>query len=193
MKSRCACARSCKGPTISHPALARGGRVVSDRGDRNSFGSGGGEDLGAIEADWEEEFRRNVFTAVLLTSAMEPRLRRPGASVVNVSSIAALAGGRILFGGQGCHSRLDRRPRDSTGRRRNPRQRRRAGLHHRDRVLRRSDDGGAASAPGSAHAPRPTRAPGRRGRHRVLPRVRRCGIHTGELVQINGGALLGRR
>jgi len=56
-------------------------------------GLGEGDGLGAIEADWTGEFRRNVLTAVLLTSALEDRLRRPGGCVVNVSSIAALAGG----------------------------------------------------------------------------------------------------
>ena len=51
------------------------------------------EGLSGVAADWEDEYRRNVLTAVLLTSALEARLRRPGASVINVSSIAALAGG----------------------------------------------------------------------------------------------------
>ncbi len=49
--------------------------------------------LAGVAADWEDEYRRNVLTAVLLTSALEGRLRRPGASVINISSIAALMGG----------------------------------------------------------------------------------------------------
>src|SRR5438105_9528276 len=34
--------------------------------------------LGDVEADWVAQFRANVLTAVLLTTALEPRLRRPG-------------------------------------------------------------------------------------------------------------------
>jgi 3-oxoacyl-[acyl-carrier protein] reductase len=49
--------------------------------------------LAGVADEWEGDFRGNVLTAVLLTRALEPRLRRPGASIVNVSSIAALAGG----------------------------------------------------------------------------------------------------
>jgi 3-oxoacyl-[acyl-carrier protein] reductase len=61
----------------------------------NAGGVGGdsAEGLAAVEDDWQREFRRNVLTAVLLTTALEPTLRRPGASIVNVSSIAAVAGG----------------------------------------------------------------------------------------------------
>jgi 3-oxoacyl-[acyl-carrier protein] reductase len=74
--------------------LGRGGNPV-DVIVNNAGGVGGaeGEGLRGVEADWEAEFRGNVLTAVLLTNALEPQLRRPGASIVNVSSIAALAGG----------------------------------------------------------------------------------------------------
>jgi 3-oxoacyl-[acyl-carrier protein] reductase len=51
------------------------------------------EGLAGVAADWEDEYRRNVLTAVLLTSALDAQLRRPGACIVNLSSIAALAGG----------------------------------------------------------------------------------------------------
>jgi 3-oxoacyl-[acyl-carrier protein] reductase len=68
----------------------------------NNAGGVGGEELeglGGVAADWEAEFRRNVLTAVLLTSALEPRLRRPGATIVNVSSIAAVRGGGDSYSG----------------------------------------------------------------------------------------------
>ena len=75
-------------------AVAPGGEpvdvVVNNAG---GVGTEDGEGLAAVQADWEGEFRRNVLTAVLLTTALEPRLRRPGASIINISSIAALAGG----------------------------------------------------------------------------------------------------
>jgi 3-oxoacyl-[acyl-carrier protein] reductase len=85
-------------------------RVVAFAAERNSpvdvivnnAGGVGGVDaegLAGVEADWEGEFRRNVLTAVLLTNGLEPMLRRPGSSIVNVSSIAALAGGGDSYSG----------------------------------------------------------------------------------------------
>ena len=62
----------------------------------NAAGGVGGaaeQGLQGVETDWEGEFRSNVLTAVLLVAALGPRLRRPGAAIINVSSIAALAGG----------------------------------------------------------------------------------------------------
>jgi len=49
--------------------------------------------LTEIEAAWLRDFRTNVLTAALLTSALSPHLRRPGGRVINISSIAALRGG----------------------------------------------------------------------------------------------------
>jgi 3-oxoacyl-[acyl-carrier protein] reductase len=62
-------------------------------------GSATGEGLGAVAADWEGELRGNVLTAVLLTEALDSALRRPGASIVNVSSIAAVNGGGDSYSG----------------------------------------------------------------------------------------------
>src|SRR5919201_4147072 len=62
-------------------------------------GAAVGEGLAAVAADWERELRGNVLTAVLLFEALEPHLRRPGASIVNVSSIAAFAGGGDSYSG----------------------------------------------------------------------------------------------
>jgi 3-oxoacyl-[acyl-carrier protein] reductase len=55
--------------------------------------SADGEGLEAVAAEWQAALRGNVLTAVLPTAALLPRLRRPGGRVVNVSSIAALRGG----------------------------------------------------------------------------------------------------
>jgi 3-oxoacyl-[acyl-carrier protein] reductase len=41
---------------------------------------------------WDAVWRSNVVSAVLLTEALLPRLRRPGGRIVNLSSIAALRG-----------------------------------------------------------------------------------------------------
>lgn len=70
--------------------------VVNNAG---GAGAATGADLAGVAADWEGELHRNVLPGVLLTEALESRLRRPGASVVNVSSIAALAGGGDSYSG----------------------------------------------------------------------------------------------
>ncbi len=49
--------------------------------------------LAQVREAWLEDFATNVLTAALLTTALQPRLRRPGGRVVSISSIAALRGG----------------------------------------------------------------------------------------------------
>jgi len=49
--------------------------------------------LAEIADSWLRDFRSNVLTAVLLTEALSPVLRRPGGRIINMSSIAALRGG----------------------------------------------------------------------------------------------------
>lgn len=49
--------------------------------------------LAEVRVAWEEDLRRNVLPAVLLTTALVPHLRRPGGRVVTISSIAAMRGG----------------------------------------------------------------------------------------------------
>jgi 3-oxoacyl-[acyl-carrier protein] reductase len=56
------------------------------------------EALADIAAVWEADFRGNVLTAVLLTTALLPHLRRPGGRIVNISSIAALRSGGGSYG-----------------------------------------------------------------------------------------------
>lgn len=50
---------------------------------------GSGEDTAA---SWEADFRGNVLTAVLLTEALLPRLPRPGGRIIAIGSIAGLRG-----------------------------------------------------------------------------------------------------
>lgn len=64
--------------------------VVNAAGSSNSAP---GSDLREIDAVWDADFRSNVMTAVLLTSALVGALRRPGGRVIAVSSISALRGG----------------------------------------------------------------------------------------------------
>ena len=51
------------------------------------------DDIGAIARQWRDNFETNVITAVLLTEALLPQLRRPGGRVILFSSIAAQRGG----------------------------------------------------------------------------------------------------
>ena len=51
-----------------------------------------GEGLEGIAAHFEANFRLNVLTAVLLTEALLPRITRPGGRIISISSIAALRG-----------------------------------------------------------------------------------------------------
>lgn len=64
--------------------------VVNAAGGVSALPSG---TLAEVAAKWADEWRLNVLTAVLLTTAVLPRLRRPGARVVSISSIAAQRGG----------------------------------------------------------------------------------------------------
>jgi 3-oxoacyl-[acyl-carrier protein] reductase len=49
--------------------------------------------LAEVARAWEADYQSNVISAVMLTQALLPRMRRPGGRVVNISSIAALRGG----------------------------------------------------------------------------------------------------
>jgi 3-oxoacyl-[acyl-carrier protein] reductase len=49
--------------------------------------------LSGIAESWLRDYRSNVLTAALLTSSLAPKLRRPGGRIVSISSIAALRGG----------------------------------------------------------------------------------------------------
>jgi 3-oxoacyl-[acyl-carrier protein] reductase len=46
-----------------------------------------------VAENWSSTFRSNVLTGVLLTEALSPHLRRPGGRIINLSSIAAFRGG----------------------------------------------------------------------------------------------------
>jgi len=51
------------------------------------------DQLADVARAWEAEYQANVISAVMVTQALRPRLRPQGGRVVNVSSIAALRGG----------------------------------------------------------------------------------------------------
>ncbi len=57
-----------------------------------------GPGLAGTAATWDDTYRANVLTAVLLTEAALPRLRRPGGRVVTISSVAAQVGGAHAYG-----------------------------------------------------------------------------------------------
>jgi 3-oxoacyl-[acyl-carrier protein] reductase len=49
--------------------------------------------LAEVRDGWLRDVASSVLTAVLLTTALEPSLRRPGGRIVTISSIAAIRGG----------------------------------------------------------------------------------------------------
>jgi 3-oxoacyl-[acyl-carrier protein] reductase len=63
--------------------------VVNNAGGSVRAGAG----LGELAAAWLEAYRKNVLSAVLLTSALLPLVRRPGGRVITVGSRAAATGG----------------------------------------------------------------------------------------------------
>lgn len=66
--------------------------LVNNAGGVASRGMPSGQ-LADVARAWEAEYQANVISAVMVTRELWPRLRRPGGRVVNVSSIAALRGG----------------------------------------------------------------------------------------------------
>ncbi|MGK5680692.1 SDR family NAD(P)-dependent oxidoreductase [Actinoplanes sp. URMC 104] len=58
-----------------------------------AFVSGGDETLEDVADRWHATFDSNVLTAVLMTTALLPALRRPGGRIILTSSIAAQRGG----------------------------------------------------------------------------------------------------
>lgn len=78
------------------------GRVVDAVADRpvdvivnNAGGYSGGDStsLAGVADWWRANFESNVLTAVLLTEALLPAVRRPGGRIILISSIAAQRGG----------------------------------------------------------------------------------------------------
>ncbi|TWE12659.1 SDR family NAD(P)-dependent oxidoreductase [Rudaeicoccus suwonensis] len=64
--------------------------LVANAGGNYGVGASGG--LGATADGWRADFEGNVLTTVLLAQALQPHLRRPGGRIVAMSSIAALRG-----------------------------------------------------------------------------------------------------
>ncbi|XVV13384.1 SDR family NAD(P)-dependent oxidoreductase [Actinoplanes sp. CA-131856] len=85
---------------VSDPAQVA--TVVEAVGDRRldvlvnnagAYVAGGGAKLDEVAEHWRANFESNVVTAVLLTTALLPALRRPGGHIILTSSIAAQRGG----------------------------------------------------------------------------------------------------
>jgi 3-oxoacyl-[acyl-carrier protein] reductase len=69
------------------------GGVVDGVVNNAGGGAGGGTSLAEVAATWRDSFDKNVVSAVLLTEALKPMLRRPGGRVILVSSMATRSGG----------------------------------------------------------------------------------------------------
>lgn len=57
-----------------------------------NYGVGGGDSLEEVAQSWRADFDGNVLSTVLLAHALLPHLSRPGGRIVAMSSIAALRG-----------------------------------------------------------------------------------------------------
>lgn len=85
---------------LTDPAqVAAAAEAIAARGTvhvlvNNAGGTFGGSasTLGEVAAGWRRDFDGNVLTCVLLTEALEPVLSRPGGRIVTITSIAALRG-----------------------------------------------------------------------------------------------------
>lgn len=71
-----------RGPAIDVLVCNAGGNV----------GVGAGGDLAAVAEAWRGDFDANVLSAVLLTEALLDQIRKPGGRIIAMSSIAALRG-----------------------------------------------------------------------------------------------------
>jgi 3-oxoacyl-[acyl-carrier protein] reductase len=85
---------------ISDPAQIP--QVVAAVGDRpldvlvnnaGAYVAGQSSRLEQVAAHWQANFQSNVLTAVLMTTALLPSLRRPGGRIILTGSIAAQKGG----------------------------------------------------------------------------------------------------
>jgi 3-oxoacyl-[acyl-carrier protein] reductase len=148
--------------------------------------------LEGVRDDWRVNFEGNVLPAVLLTHALLPRIRRPGGRIVTIGSIAAFRG-PATYGGA------------------------KAALHpwSAELAVALAPEGISVNvvAPGyvpdtefygdrmgpELHADRCSRAPAGRGADptEIAALVRYlagpdAGFVTGQILQANGGALLGR-
>ncbi|MEU7868701.1 SDR family oxidoreductase [Dactylosporangium sp. NPDC049140] len=74
--------------------ITAGGRrvdvIVNNAG--GNFAPAPPDSLERIRADWEANVAGNVLPTVLLTAALRPALRRPGGRIVTVTSVAAFRG-----------------------------------------------------------------------------------------------------
>ena len=73
-------------------SIAAGGPVDVLVNNAGGISSAEGADLTTVAEHWLTDYRNNVLTAVLLTSALLPSMRRPGGRIVAMSSIAGVRG-----------------------------------------------------------------------------------------------------
>jgi 3-oxoacyl-[acyl-carrier protein] reductase len=71
--------------------------LVNNAGGNTDIGAGAPAGLTGLAGAWQANLNANVLTAVLVTTALRPRLV-PGGAVISVSSIAAHRGGAGSYG-----------------------------------------------------------------------------------------------
>lgn len=57
-----------------------------------NFGVGGGHDLESVAEAWRADFEGNVLTTLLLAHALKPHLTSPGGRIIAMSSVAGIRG-----------------------------------------------------------------------------------------------------
>lgn len=174
--------------------LTRAGRTV-DVLVNNAGGNlapGTPEDLEAVRRDWIRNMTGNVLPAVLLTQALLPALRRPGGRIVTITSIAAFRGPATYGGAKAAlhpwaaELAVRLAPQQITVNTVAP------------GYIESTEFYGDRMSP-EFHAGRAGQAPMNRGGsvQEVAAAVRylaspEAAFVTGQILQINGGALLGR-
>jgi 3-oxoacyl-[acyl-carrier protein] reductase len=179
---------------VAVAAHAIAGRGVMDVIVNNAGGAFGGSPTSLAETaeGWPPGFDGNVLTSVLLTEALEPALSRPGGRILTITSISALRGAGSLRCCEGGAARVDDEPRNLAGSRRHHRQRRCARLHPGHGVLELALTDEVVDA---RVALTPVVRPGTP--EEVAAAVAylaspSAGFTTGQILQVNGGSVLGR-
>ena len=90
---------SCRADLESPEEVSRAAAAITADGpvdvlvnNAGGISSASDSDLATLAEHWLTDYRNNVLTAVLLTSALLPSIRRPGGRIIAMSSVAGVRG-----------------------------------------------------------------------------------------------------
>jgi 3-oxoacyl-[acyl-carrier protein] reductase len=147
--------------------------------------------LGGLARFWDAVWRSNVVSAVLLTEALLPRLRRPGGADRQPELDRGAARERRLRRREGGDRRVDVQPREAARSGGHQRERRRARLRRGHGVRRRDRAERRQRLVEETLLGRPATPADVAATIHFLASDG-AGHITGQVLQVNGGALLGR-